>query len=129
MIGSINDYESCVIQNADAGGGSNDALYGNCPHCGSANSSYETRQHGGKCWKCGKVVFWSFSEAHSAWQKALYQSKGANRNQEKPKLTPEAIEAIEQSLAQFKHVEVGVKNGKLIVWEVNSKTKYEKAIT
>lgn len=43
-------------------------------------------------------------------------------------LTPEMITAIEQALSQRSRIEIGVKNNKICVWEIKSKTKYEQPI-
>lgn len=41
------------------------------------------------------------------------------------KLTEAAVQAIEQILRRRHKVEIGVKNGKICIWEVKSKTEYE----
>lgn len=41
------------------------------------------------------------------------------------KLVPELIRAIEEILSAGKTVEIAVRNGKIVVWAVNSKKKYE----
>lgn len=43
-------------------------------------------------------------------------------------LTAEMVEIIEHALNRRKNVEIGVKNGKLCVWEISSKTKHERPI-
>lgn len=45
------------------------------------------------------------------------------------KLVPELIKAIEEILNSGKTVEIAVRNGKLVLWAVNSKKKYEQPIT
>ena len=40
------------------------------------------------------------------------------------KLVPELIKAIEEILNSGKTVEIAVRNGKLVLWAVNSKKKY-----
>lgn len=44
------------------------------------------------------------------------------------KLVPELIRAIEEILNSGKTVEIAVRNGKLVLWAVNSKKKYEQPI-
>lgn len=44
------------------------------------------------------------------------------------KLVPEFIRAIEEILNSGKTVEIAVRNGKLVLWAVNSKKKYEQPI-
>lgn len=44
------------------------------------------------------------------------------------KLVPELIKAIEEILNSGKTVEIAVRNGKLVLWAVNSKKKYEQPI-
>lgn len=44
------------------------------------------------------------------------------------RLTAETVKMIEQIINRRKNVEVGVKNGKLCVWELSSKTKYEQPV-
>lgn len=39
------------------------------------------------------------------------------------------IEKIEEIISRDKSAEVGVRNGKVIVWELSSKKKYETAVT
>lgn len=41
------------------------------------------------------------------------------------KLIPELIRVIEEILSSGKTVEIAVRNGKIVVWAVNSKKKYE----
>ena len=41
------------------------------------------------------------------------------------RLTNELIRQIEQILSQGRTVEMAVRNGKVILWSVNSKKKYE----
>ena len=41
------------------------------------------------------------------------------------RLTNELIRQIEQILSQGRTVEMAVRNGKVILWAVNSKKKYE----
>lgn len=41
------------------------------------------------------------------------------------KLSEAAVRAIEQILNRRHKVEIGVRNGKLCIWEVKSKTEYE----
>lgn len=45
------------------------------------------------------------------------------------KITDEVIEEIKKILDRGKGVEIGVRGGKLIIWELESKKKYETAIT
>lgn len=40
-------------------------------------------------------------------------------------LSPKAIQQINESLSNGKDVQVAVRNGRLIVWEMTSKKKYE----
>lgn len=40
-------------------------------------------------------------------------------------LAPETVKMVETLLRQRKRVEIGVKNEKVIVWELSSKTKHE----
>lgn len=49
-------------------------------------------------------------------------------NKYKMELTPELLKAIEDIVNRRNRAEVGVKNGKLCVWEVQSKTKYERPL-
>lgn len=42
-------------------------------------------------------------------------------------LTPEMIQAIESALQKGKRVEIGYKNGKIVVWEIKSTTLCEVA--
>ena len=44
------------------------------------------------------------------------------------KLVPELIRAIEEILNSGKTVEIAVRNGKLVLWAVSSKKKYEPPI-
>lgn len=44
------------------------------------------------------------------------------------KLTPEMIRAIEEILDQEKTAEVALRKGKIVVWQVASKKKYEQPI-
>lgn len=44
-------------------------------------------------------------------------------------LTAETVRMIEQVINRRKNVEIGLKNGKLCVWELSSKTKYEQPVT
>ena len=44
------------------------------------------------------------------------------------KLVPELIKAIEEILNSGKTVEIAVRNGKLVLWAVSSKKKYEQPI-
>lgn len=44
------------------------------------------------------------------------------------KLVPELVRAIEEILNSGKTVEIAVRNGKLVLWAVNSKKKYEQPI-
>jgi hypothetical protein len=41
------------------------------------------------------------------------------------RLVPELIRAIEEILSSGKTVEIAVRNGKIVVWAVASKKKYE----
>ena len=43
-------------------------------------------------------------------------------------LNKETIRQIEQILANNRNAELAVRNGKVILWSVNSKKKYEQAI-
>lgn len=45
------------------------------------------------------------------------------------KITDEVLEAIKRILERGKGVEIGIRGGKLIIWEIESKKKYETAIT
>lgn len=45
------------------------------------------------------------------------------------RLNNEIIRQIEQILSQGRSVEMAVRNGKVILWSVNSKKKYELPIT
>lgn len=40
-------------------------------------------------------------------------------------LSPKAVQMINEILSHGKGVEIAVHNGKLVIWEVNSKKKYE----
>ena len=44
------------------------------------------------------------------------------------RVTPEMVAVIEQALSQRSKIEIGVKNNKICIWEIKSKTKYEKPI-
>lgn len=44
------------------------------------------------------------------------------------KLSPEAVKEINDILSRGKGVEIGIRSGKLIVWEMTSKKKHEVAI-
>lgn len=44
------------------------------------------------------------------------------------KLVPEIIRAIEEILKSGKSVEIAVRNGKIVLWAVSSKKKYEQPI-
>lgn len=44
------------------------------------------------------------------------------------KLVPEIIRAIEEILNSGKTVEIAMRNGKLVLWAVSSKKKYEQPI-
>lgn len=44
-------------------------------------------------------------------------------------LSPKAIQEINEILSRGKGVEIAVRNGKLVVWELNSKKKYEVVIS
>lgn len=44
------------------------------------------------------------------------------------RLVPELIRAIEEILNSGKTVEIAVRNGKIVLWAVNSKKKYEQPI-
>ncbi len=43
-------------------------------------------------------------------------------------LSPKAVQEINEILSRGKGVEIAVRNGKLVVWETNSKKKYEVAV-
>ena len=43
-------------------------------------------------------------------------------------LSPKAIPEINEILSRGKGVEIAIRNGKLVVWELNSKKKYEVVI-
>lgn len=43
-------------------------------------------------------------------------------------LSDEAIAVIEKLLNDRKEVEIGIKKGKVCIWEIKSKTAYEKVI-
>lgn len=45
------------------------------------------------------------------------------------RITEEALTEIKKILDRGKGVEIGVRGGKLIIWEIESKKKYETAIT
>lgn len=40
-------------------------------------------------------------------------------------LSPKAVKEINEILSRGKGVEIAVRNGKLVIWEMNSKKKYE----
>ncbi len=40
-------------------------------------------------------------------------------------LSPKAVQEINEILSRGKGVEIAVRNGKLVIWEVSSKKKYE----
>ena len=44
-------------------------------------------------------------------------------------LSPKAVKEINEILSRGKGVEIAVRNGKLVVWELNSKKKYEVVIS
>lgn len=44
-------------------------------------------------------------------------------------LSPRAVQEINEALSRGKSVEVAYRNGKLIIWEVSNKKKYEVAVT
>lgn len=44
------------------------------------------------------------------------------------KLVPEIVRAIEDILKSGKTVEIAVRNGKVVLWAVSSKKKYEQPI-
>lgn len=44
------------------------------------------------------------------------------------KLVPEIIRAIEEILKSGKTVEIAVRNGKIVLWAVSSKKRYEQPI-
>lgn len=44
------------------------------------------------------------------------------------RLTPETVRTIEQIINRRNKVEIGFKNGKLCVWEIQSKTKHEQPV-
>lgn len=44
------------------------------------------------------------------------------------KLVPEIVRAIEDILKSGKTVEIAVRNGKIVLWAVSSKKKYEQPI-
>lgn len=43
-------------------------------------------------------------------------------------LSPKAVKEINEILSRGKGVEIAVRNGKLVIWEMNSKKKYEVAV-
>ena len=43
-------------------------------------------------------------------------------------LSPKAVKEINEILSRGKGVEIGVRNGKLVIWEMTSKKKYEVAV-
>ena len=43
-------------------------------------------------------------------------------------LSPKAVKEINEILSRGKGVEIAVRNGKLVIWEMNSKKKYEGAV-
>ena len=43
-------------------------------------------------------------------------------------LSPKAVKEINEILSRGKGVEIAVRNGKLVIWEMNSKKKYEIAV-
>ena len=43
-------------------------------------------------------------------------------------LSPKAVKEINEILSRGKGVEIAVRNGKLFIWEMNSKKKYEVAV-
>lgn len=51
-----------------------------------------------------------------------------DKNKRTQILSEEAIAVIEKLLNDRKDVEIGIKKGKVCVWEVKSKTAYEKVI-
>lgn len=44
-------------------------------------------------------------------------------------LSPKAVQEINEILSRGKGVEIAVRNGKVIVWETNSKKKYDGLIS
>ena len=40
-----------------------------------------------------------------------------------------AVQRLEEILSRNKNAEVGIRNGKLVIWELESKKKYETVIT
>ena len=44
-------------------------------------------------------------------------------------LTPKAIRIIEEILEQERTVEIAIRNGRLVIWAVNSKKRYDEGIT
>ncbi len=44
-------------------------------------------------------------------------------------LDDEAKAAIEAALCRGKDAEIGIRNGKIVIWETSSKKKYEAVIT
>ena len=47
---------------------------------------------------------------------------------DEPKLSKDIIRQIEQILASGRNAELAIRNGKVILWSVNSKKKYEQPI-
>lgn len=45
------------------------------------------------------------------------------------KLDNETLRKIEEIISRDKSAEIGVRNGKVIVWELSSKKKHETAVT
>lgn len=43
-------------------------------------------------------------------------------------VTPEAVQRVNEILSRGKGVELGIRNGRLVVWEIASKKKYEVVI-
>lgn len=43
-------------------------------------------------------------------------------------LSSKAVKEINEILSRGKGVEIAVRNGKLVIWEMNSKKKYEVAV-
>ena len=43
-------------------------------------------------------------------------------------LSPKAVKEINEILSRGKGVEIAVRNGKLVIWEMNSKKTYEVAV-
>lgn len=44
-------------------------------------------------------------------------------------LSPVAIQQIQEILTAGKDVEIAVRNGRLVIWEVTNKKKYEAVVT